>query len=258
MSENLETQPTQVEPTFNFPTEVVELPSKGLVYPENSPLSSGKVIMKYMTAKEEDIITNQNYIQKGTVIDHLLDALIVSPGVKHEDLITGDKNAILIASRILGYGANYKFRYLGEDVEVDLSTLENKEVDYSAIEGGSNEFEFILPHTQTPITFHFLTGKIEKLIDAELKGQAKINKNASKEMSTRMKYLIASVNGDSDKKVIRDFVDNQLLARDAKALRDYIAKIQPDIEIKFMWEDYDGTFVEKEIPITSNFFFPDV
>jgi len=254
---NKEVSTPKEEPTFNFPTEEVELPSKGLVYPEDSPLASGKIVMKYMTAKEEDIITNQNYIQKGTAINHLLDALIVTPGIKQDDLVTGDKNAILIAARILGYGSNYKFEYLGDTVEVDLSSLENKEIDYSLIEGRTNEFEFTLPHTQTPITFRLLTGKIEKQIDAELKGLAKINKVKSAEMSTRMKHLIASVNGDSDRKAVRQFVDNALLARDAKALRDHIAKMQPDIDIKFDYEDYNGEIVEREIPITSGFFFPD-
>ena len=254
---NKEVSTPKEEPAFNFPTEEVELPSKGLVYPEDSPLASGKVTMKYMTAKEEDIITNQNYIQKGTTIDHLLNALIVTPGVKQDDLITGDKNAVLIAARILGYGANYKFEYLGDTVEVDLSALENKEIDYSLIEGRTNEFEFTLPHTQTPITYRLLTGKIEKQIDGELKGLAKINKIKSAEMSTRMKHLIVSVNGDSDRKTVRQFVDNSLLARDAKALRDHIAKIQPDINIKFDYEDYNGDIVEREIPITSGFFFPD-
>ena len=245
------------EPTYNFPVETVELPSKGLVYPESSPLSEGKIIMKYMTAKEEDIITNQNYIQKGTAIDHLLQALIVTPGVKESDLIVGDKNAILIAARVLGYGSNYKFEYMGDSVEVDLSSLENKEIDYSLLEGRTNEFEFTLPHTQTQVTFRILTGKIEQAINSELKGQAKINKNASKEMSTRMMYLIMSVNGDSERKTVRDFVNNNLLARDAKALRDHITKFQPDVAMKFDWEDYDGTLVEREIPITSGFFFPD-
>lgn len=254
---NTEVSTPQEEPKFNFPTEIVELPSKGLVYPEDSPLASGKIVMKYMTAREEDIITNQNYIQKGTAIDNLLDALIVTPGVKQEDLITGDKNAILIAARILGYGSNYKFDYLGDSVEVDLSTLENKEIDYSLIEGRTNEFEFTLPHTGTPITFRLLTGKIEKQIDAELKGLAKINKIKSAEMSTRMKHLIASVNGEADRKTVRQFVDNALLARDAKSLRDHIAKMQPDINIKFDYEDYNGDIVEREIPITSGFFFPD-
>jgi hypothetical protein len=97
------------ENKFKFPTEVVELPSKGLIYPKDNPLSSGKVEMKYMTAKEEDILTNQNYIQKGIVLDKLIESLIVSK-INYNDIITGDKNALLIASRVLGYGKDYTFR----------------------------------------------------------------------------------------------------------------------------------------------------
>ena len=117
------------ENKFSFPTEVVDLPSKGLVYPETSPLSSGKVEMKYMTAKEEDILTNQAYIQKGVVLDKLLESLIVTKGINVKDLIVGDKNALFVAARVLGYGKDYKFTYLGEEYNVDLTTLENKEVD---------------------------------------------------------------------------------------------------------------------------------
>jgi hypothetical protein len=98
---------------FKFPTEEIELPSKGLVYPNDNPLSSGKVEMKYMTAKEEDILTNQAYIRKGTVLDKLLKSLIIDKKINIDDLIVGDKNSLLIASRILGYGKEYKFEYNG-------------------------------------------------------------------------------------------------------------------------------------------------
>ena len=107
---------------LKFPTEEVELPSKGLIYPKDNPLSSGKIEIKYMTAKEEDILTNQNYIKQGTVIDKLLKSLVVTK-INHDDLIVGDKNAILIASRILGYGKDYDFTYNGEPVTVDLTEL---------------------------------------------------------------------------------------------------------------------------------------
>src|SRR6056300_1773849 len=106
---------------FKLPTEVVELPSKGLLYPEGSPLVEGKIEMKYMTAKEEDILTNQNYIRQGIVIDKLLKSLIVSK-INFEDLLIGDKDAIIIASRILGYGKDYNFTISGEDIDVDLTT----------------------------------------------------------------------------------------------------------------------------------------
>ena len=85
---------------FNLPTETVELPSKGLLYPESSPLSSGTIEMKYMTAKEEDILTNTNYIKQGTAINKLLKSLIVNKDVNFSELLIGDKNAIMVAARI--------------------------------------------------------------------------------------------------------------------------------------------------------------
>ncbi len=93
-----------MEEQSKFPSEIVDLPSKGLLYAEDSPLKSGTIEMKYMTAKEEDILTNQNYIQRGVVIDKLLQALIVDKKINYNELLTGDKNALLVAARILGYG----------------------------------------------------------------------------------------------------------------------------------------------------------
>ena len=115
-----------MEQKTKFPTEIIDLPTKGLLYPEDSPLSSGKIEMKYMTAKEEDILTNQNYIKRGVVIDKLVQSLIIDKSVKYSDLFSGDKNALLIAARILGYGELYEFNYGGEKVSVDLSKLDSK------------------------------------------------------------------------------------------------------------------------------------
>ena len=251
MSENNE---VSNEPKFKFPTEIVELPSQGLVYPKDNPLSSGKVEMKYMTAREEDIITNSNYIRKGVVIDKLLQSLVVSK-INLNDLIVGDKNALLIAARVLGYGSEYKFSYFGEDQTVDLSTLENKKINKKHFDH-KNEFEFTLPHSKTNITFRLMTQGIENKINNELKGLEKLKKEVSPEMTTRMKYLILSVDGDSEPKTIREFVDNYLLARDAKALRDHIVDFQPDVDFRQEIE-VDGEIEEVRIPINSNFFFPE-
>ena len=119
---------------FKFPTEEVELPSKGLLYPKDNPLSSGKVEIKYMTAKEEDILTNQSFIQKGTVLDKLLQSLIINKDIKTEDLFVGDKNALFVAARILGYGKEYKVTIAGKSETIDLTELENKPI---------NEEEFL-------------------------------------------------------------------------------------------------------------------
>lgn len=235
-----------------FPTETVELPSKGLLYSEDNPLSSGKIEMKYMTAKEEDILTNQNYIKQGTVLDKLLQSLIVSK-INYDDLIIGDKNALFIAARILGYGGNYTFEYGGQSHTVDLSSLDNKPFDESLITKGVNEFSYTLPHLGTKITFKILTSADEKKIDKELEGLKKINKDNSPELSTRLKYIITSINGDREEQTIREFVDNYLLARDSRSLRDYIKQVQPDVDLKYVLD----SGVEVTIPINLNFFWPD-
>ena len=110
-----------MESKFKIPTETVELPSKGLLYPKDSPLAKGEIEMKYMTAKEEDILTNQNFIRNGTVIDKLLKSLIVSEGVNYSDLLVGDKNAIMIAARILAYGPNYSFNWKGSNNLISIA-----------------------------------------------------------------------------------------------------------------------------------------
>ena len=243
------------ESKFKFPTEIIELPSKGLVYSEDNPLSSGKIEMKYMTAKEEDILSNQSYIQKGVVLDKLLQSLIVSK-INYQDLIVGDKNAIMIAARVLGYGKDYEFEYKGEKVTVDLSLLDNKPFDETSISQGQNEFSFTLPSSGTLITYKLLTHKDEMAIEAELRGLKKLNKNASPEVSTRLKHMILSVNGDSDRKPIREFVDTYFLAQDARSFRKHVADKQPDVNLTAQVDLMEGV-EDIEIPITVNFFWPD-
>jgi hypothetical protein len=246
---------------LKLPTEQVTLPSKGLLYPKENPLSSGVIEMKYMTAREEDILTNSNYIRQGTVIDKLLQALIVTP-INYDDLLVGDKNAILISARILGYGKDYTFKYtnqLGEEVEanVDLSGLKDKEIDESLLKSGKNEFTFELPFSKNVVTFKLLTHGDEKNIEAEIKGLKKINPNSTYDVTTRLKFIITSIEGKYDQKSIRDFVDNFLIAKDARALREYYSQVQPDIELKYTPEDENYTGEGIDIPINLNFFWPD-
>jgi len=241
---------------FKIPTETVTLPSKGLLYPKESPLAKGEIEMKYMTAKEEDILTNANYLRNGTVIDKLLQALIVTD-INYSDLLIGDKNAILIAARILGYGKDYTVTYNGIETIVDLTQLSEKTVNESLFKAGVNEFTFTLPKSENTVTFKLLTHGDEQKIEAEIKGLQKINPNSSTDLTTRMKYIITSINGDRDQKNIRDFIDTYLLAPDARALRQYYNQISPDINMKYIPsnEDYVGEGVE--IPISFNFFWPD-
>jgi len=242
---------------LKIPTEIVSLPSKGLLYPETSPLSKGEVEMKYMTAKEEDILTNANYIRQGTVIDKLLQALIVTP-IDYNELLVGDKNAIMVAARVLGYGKDYTFTYNGKEVTVDLSALEDKVVDESLFTRGVNEFTFTTPKIENVLTFRLLTHNDEKKIEAEVNGMKKINPDISTDITTRLKYMITSVNGDREQKSIRDFVDNHLLAPDARALREYYGKITPDVNLIFKPEDENYTGEGIAVPINLNFFWPDL
>jgi hypothetical protein len=238
---------------FKLPTETVELPSKGLLYPEESELAKGTIEIKYMTAKEEDILTNQSYIKNGTVLDKLLKSLIVSK-INFDDLLIGDKNAIMVAARILGYGSEYSFDYLGEFHTVDLSQIENKPLKEELFASRVNEFTFTLPKSKNTVTFKLLTHKDEQDINRELEGLKKINKDSSPELSTRLKYIITSVEGNRDKKDIRNFVDNYLLAQDSRALREYIREIQPDVDLTFF---PDGDSERVGIPIGVSFFWPE-
>jgi hypothetical protein len=240
---------------FKVPTETVKLPSKGLLYPKESPLSKGEIEMKYMTAKEEDILTNANYMRNGTVIDKLLQSMVVTP-IDYNELLVGDKNAILVAARILGYGKDYNITYNGKEQTIDLSQLNEKQIDESLFAEGVNDFSFTLPTTGNTITFKLLTHGDEQKIDAEVKGLQKVNPNATTDITTRLKYMITSINGNRDQKAIREFVDI-MLAPDARALRKYYNQVSPDIEMKFKPNDENYTGEGIEFTPGLNFFWPD-
>ena len=242
--------------SFNIPTETIELPSKGLLYPEDHILSNGTIEIKYMTAKEEDILTNQNYIANGTVIDKLLKSLIVTK-VDYNDILIGDKNAIMIAARILGYGAPYTFKYNNVEETVDLSQIDNKPIDESLYTKGENEFSLTLPASGNEITFKLLTHGDEVKVSKELEGLKKLNKDGSPELTTRLKHMITSINGSEEKKDIREFVNNYFLARDAREFRKYYNEISPDIDLNVTLTNSNGDEEDIDLPIGINFFWPD-
>ena len=238
---------------FKLPTEIIDLPSKGLLYPKDSPLSEGKIEIKYMTAKEEDILSNVSYIQKGIVLDKLFESLIVSK-VNYDDLLIGDKNAIMIAARVLGYGNEYTFDYNSKQETVDLSQLDFVKVNEKEWVNGNN-FSFQFPNSKTNITFKLLNHGDEQKILKEVNSLKKLKKDSDSTLSTRLKYMITSVEGDETTKTIRDFVDNYLLARDSRALREYIKTINPDIDLTFFPENGES---KRAIPIGLSLFWPDV
>ena len=241
---------------YKFPTEMVELPSKGYFYADGHPLSSGKVEVKYMTAKEEDILTSQNLIQQGIVLDKLLESLVVDKSIKLDDMLIGDKNALMVAARVLGYGKEYQFTYDGIEQSVDLSMLEPTEMDFDKFTKGQNEFNFKLPNSEREITFKLLTSGDEQKISEEIKAREKISKEQSFELTTRLKNMILSVDGNSEKAYINNFVDNEFLSRDSLAFREYLTSVTPDVNMTTKVKNSAGRETEVVIPVTLRFFWP--
>ena len=244
-----------MEEKFKFPTEQIELPSKGLPYPAESLLSKGVLEMKYMSAKEEDILTNVNFLKNGTVIDKLLQSMIVTP-INYDDLLICDKNALLVAARILGYGKEYDFEYDGQKINFDLSAVDPLPLNEN-IKPGKNEFDFHLPKANVTVTFKLLTHGDEKKIDREIQGLKKINPQGSFDQTTRLKHTIVAINGDRDTTDIREFVDNMLIS-DLRELRKYIIKVTPELSLKFDYTKDNGDVVEGvNLPIGISFLWPD-
>jgi hypothetical protein len=262
---NVLKQQTDTVQKTEYPSEVVDLPSKGWFYDQSSPLASGRVDIKYMTAKEEDILTSQNLIKKGIVLDKLLEQLIISPGVKLDDILVGDKNAIFIAARVLAYGKDYKIKFkdpsTGDDVEdtIDLTKLDPRELNFESYTRGDNIFEYTLPHSERVVHWKLLTHSDEQAIDAELKGMKKFtkNKNQTSEVTTRLKYVIKALDGNEDKAAIKKFVDQELLARDSLSFRNYVKENTPDIDLTFNFESEETGYTERmNLPLGVDFFYP--
>jgi hypothetical protein len=245
-----------MEQKFKLPTETVDLPSKGILYPKDSPLASGKIEMKYMTAKEEDILTNANYIKQGVVIDKLLQSLIVSD-INYNDILVGDKNAMMVAARILAYGKDYEFEYDGVKQTIDLSNIEPKPLSQELEKATENEFTFTLPSTGNIITFRLLTHGEDIKIDQEVKGLQKINKDSISDVTVRLAHLVTSINGNRDQKDIRDFVNNYFLARDAREFRKHYSSLNPDLDLSTTVTNSTGDEEDVDLPIGLTFFWPD-
>jgi len=254
-----------------FPTEIIDLPSKGLLYVEGHPLRCGTIEMKYMTAKEEDILASQSLVKRGLALDKLFKALIVGSGegepFEYDDLIVGDKNAVMVAARVLGYGKDYPISVEIPDLDldephsmvVDLTQLKDVEFDETVFANG-NCIDFKLPTSGLDITFKIMTSRDERSIQAEVLRQKKNTKGGllvSRELSTRLKYIITSIDGDDSNKAIRDFVDTTMLSQDSLALRKYMAKVQPDVDLTIAIDlpEFDY-YSEIPLPIGLDFFWP--
>lgn len=269
MEQNIEQQVTrglggfqqQGQKSYPFPTEVISLPSKGLCYPESSPLSKGEITIKLMTAKEEDILTSTNLLKKGIVLDKLLESIIIEPGVNIGELLIGDKNAILISSRILAYGPEYSVTITDPnenepvDVVVDMTKLKIKEIDESLL-NRNNEYEYTLPKSGVSIKFKLLTHSDELAINKDIEASEKTLKQAN-EITTRFRRIITEVSGNRDLGYISNYVVNQLQAADSRSLRKHIQSLTPDIDLSFEYTSpFTGETEALKVPIGLDFFYP--
>jgi len=261
--------PAAVLSPLNFvaPTEFVELPSKGQGYTATHPLSGKDVIeIKFMTAKEEDILTSVTLLKKGIAVDRFLQNIICDSGVSVDDLLIGDKNAILIAARASGYGPQYETQVAcpncstKTEMSFDLTApkiLESKydtDLGISRTENGT--FTIKMPYTKFTVEVKLLTGKDEKYI-------AQLSKNKSKgglvetTMTDQYKKMIVSVEGLTERNTVNHYVDNMPL-RDARHLRLAYKMVSPDIKIA---EDFEcstcGHEQELEVPFGADFLWPD-
>ena len=250
---------------YDFPTEVIELPSQGKTYPTDHPLSKGTVEIKYMTAREEDILASQNLIRKGVVLDKLFESVVVEEGLNIDDIFVGDKNAILLATRVLGYGADYEvevtdpFTLEQQKVSIDLSKVQTKDIDFDKL-NSSNLYEFELPTLKKTIKFKLLTHKDEIDINKDIQAMQRLSgkgEGTSQDVSTRLRYMIQEVDGNTDRGFINNFVKNNLLARDSRALRNYVREISPDLDLTFNFtSDITGETEALDIPFGAGFFYP--
>jgi len=247
------------EKQYDFPTEVLDLPSKGLVYPKDHPLASGQITIKHMTAKEEDILSNQNLIKKGIVLDKLFESIVVDD-VNINDIIIGDKNAIVLATRLLGYGPEYKMKFYSsvtgdsKEITIDLSKVQTKEIDFSTFKN-KNEFEYTLPSSGKKITFRLLTHSDEIAIEKDIEALKKLSKDVSADITTRLRYMIKSVDGDNSVGAVNKLI-NGMLARDSRAFREYVKNISPDMDMKYEYEHETGEKEVINITLGVGFFWP--
>jgi len=254
-----ESNATETSTESKFPTEIIQLPSKGKFYPKGHPLASGTVEMKYMTAREEDILTNQSYIRQGVVLDKLFQSLLVTK-FDYSDLLLGDKNAIMIAARVLGYGKEYEFEAVSprgnkQKITVDLTQLDDNEIDWDNIPADGS-ITLKLPASKRTVVVQLMTHGIQKKIDSENKALTKLKKDAS--VTTMLKHLILSIDGDEESKSIRHFVDNELFAIDSRYIRNEIKKVTPDINMEIeAVDEEDGDTFPCTVSIGLDFFWPD-
>ena len=250
---------------WQIPVEAVPLPSGGILYPPESPMYGKMTVnIKAMTAKEEDILSSRALIANGTVILELVRSCVMDGDVNAEDLLTGDRNALMVAIRITGYGPDYNVsatcphcRSVDQHT-FNLADMPIKRLKIEPVTQGQNCFEYRLPVTKKAVKFKFLTGRDNDLIEAEAKKMAQLfpDDYIGSTVTRRLKFSILSVDGIEDRNKISKFIES-MPAMDSSKLRKYMSDNEPGIE---MIGSLDctacGKASEVSLPLGSNFFWP--
>jgi hypothetical protein len=250
--------------SFLNPTEVVDLPSKGKFYPKGHPLHGKDTVeIRFMTAKEEDILTSKSLLKKGIAVDRMLESVIVDKSVKLDDLLVGDKNALIVAARVTGYGSEYETKVQcpscgtsvrhSFDLENTKHTFPTPEVEKQLVESGT--FKVKLPICKLEVEVRLLTGQDEKLI-SKITEERKAAKMEDSYITDQMRTFIVSVNGVREREMINKFVD-VCPAGDAKLLRKMFVENVPNLDMtqKFTCRSCEAE-MEMEVPFTVDFFWP--
>lgn len=251
------------EMSIDIPLDQVPLPSAGKVYPPDHPLYlASSVDYRSMTAREEDILMSAALIKKGTVVSELIKACLVNPDIDVSSLLSGDRNALMIAIRASGYGQIYDPEYtcpecsFKNELAVDLNQIPIKPLVIEPVALGLNEFEFRLPVTGKRCTFKFLTGREEEEILAMSEMRKKKGLQSSVAVTTRLFYSLVEVDGNRDRSFISKF--SQLMpARDSVALRKFIDDSEPGVDLTIEFTCKGCNYGEEmQMPMSSNFFWP--
>ena len=252
---------------FKFPTETVDLPSGGKVYPKDSPLSIGKIDIKYMTAKEEDILTSQTLLKKGIALDRFLQSIIIDKSINPHTLLVGDKNAIIIAARSSGYGADYSAHInctqcgAKNYIEFDLRNPEYigdgypEELNITKTENGTLITQ--MPFSKFNVEFRFMNGEDEMVMTKTLMDQRKNNRVESV-LTEQYKRMIISVEGHTDQGVIDQYAEN-MPTIDSRHLKLLLKNITPNIKISKDLNCRECEHVQEvDVPFGTDFFWPDL
>jgi len=247
-------------------TEFVDLPSGGRFYPQGHPLHNQEVVeIRFMTARDEDILTSQTLLKKGVAIDKLIQSVIVDQSIDADDLLIGDKTAIMIAARITGYGPDYQVNVTcpncdsKSDHQFDLSDYSkyfiNSQEDENFELTPQGTFSTILPVSKRKVVVKLLTSNDEKRVRKITEAKAK-NRLAESNATDLLKSFIVSIDGVTNKDEIAVMVLD-LPARDSLFLRKNYSKLVPKVEMIENYECvYCGAETEMEVPLGATFFWP--